>query len=148
MGPPEQLKNIIDNYFFANTWYDWCLVEFLEFKRSEVLAGLLKVSVHHSYKKGLQLILESKPPDDVSFAIMKQLTQKITESEEVKMFWKTITAEKKYKEQLDIIRTSASFESVSSLCALHVFFRSQCINLAFRIFSKFAGKDFLKKLMM
>ncbi|EXX66492.1 hypothetical protein RirG_123320 [Rhizophagus irregularis DAOM 197198w] len=42
---------------------------------------------------------------------MKQLTQKITESEEVKMFWKTITAEKKYKEQLDIIRTSASFES-------------------------------------
>ncbi|PKK65747.1 hypothetical protein RhiirC2_785706 [Rhizophagus irregularis] len=109
--PPEQLKNIIDNYFFANTWYDWCLVEFLEFKRSEVLAGLLKVSVHHSYKKGLQLILESKPPDDVSFAIMKQLTQKITESEEVKMFWKTITAEKKYKEQLDIIRTSASFES-------------------------------------
>ncbi|CAI2193005.1 12961_t:CDS:2, partial [Funneliformis geosporum] len=82
--------------------YDWCLVEFLEFKKSEVLAGLPKVSVHHSYKRGLQLILESEPPEDISFAIMRQLTQKITD---------TITTEKKYREQLTNIRASASFES-------------------------------------
>ncbi|CAG8693662.1 9681_t:CDS:2, partial [Racocetra fulgida] len=42
---------------------------------------------------------------------MKQLTQKITESEEVKLFWKTITAEKKYREQLTNIKASTSFES-------------------------------------
>jgi hypothetical protein len=148
--PPEPLKKNVDNYFFASMWYDWSLVEFLETKKSQILAGLQKVAVHHSYKRDLQSILESEPPEEVTFAIMKQLTQKITESEEVKMFWKAITAEKKYMEQLTKIRVSASFESVS-LCALHVFFRLHCINLEtfpFRMFSRFVGKDLLKKLMM
>ncbi|CAG8651162.1 14986_t:CDS:2, partial [Acaulospora morrowiae] len=113
--PPEFLKNSVDNYFFVNMWCDWSLIGFIETKRSQILADLQKVAVHHSYKKDLQSILEAEPPDDVSFAIMKQLTQKITESEEVKLFWKTITAEKKYREQLTNIRASASFESVS-LC--------------------------------
>ena len=36
--PPELLKNTIDNYFFEKAWYDWCLVEFLEFKKGKVLA--------------------------------------------------------------------------------------------------------------
>ncbi|RIA87654.1 hypothetical protein C1645_275356 [Glomus cerebriforme] len=109
--PPEHLKLIVDNYFFRTMWNDWSLVEFLETKKSQILAGLQKIAVHHSYKKGLQLILEAKPPEDVSFAIMKQLTQKMTESEEVKMFWKVITSEKKYREQLANVRASASFES-------------------------------------
>ncbi|CAG8603628.1 4402_t:CDS:2 [Acaulospora colombiana] len=109
--PPELLKDIVDNYFFANMWHDWTLVGFLETKRSQILAGLQKTNVHHSYKKGLQLILDAEPPEDVSFVIMKQLTQKITESEEVKMFWKAITVEKKYREQLTNIKASASFES-------------------------------------
>src|SRR3954469_8186763 len=95
--PPELFKNRINNYFFASMWYDWSLVEFLETKRSQILAGLQKLALHHSYKKDLQSILESKPPEDVSFAIMKQLTHRITESEEIKMFWKAITAEKKFK---------------------------------------------------
>jgi len=148
--PPERLKISVDNYFFATIWNNWSLVEFLETKKSQILAGLQKITVHHSYKRDLHSILETEPPEDVSFAIMKQLTQRITESEEVKMFWKAITAEKKYREELTKIRTSASFESVS-LCALHVFFRLHCINLEtfpFRMFSRFVGKDLLKKLMM
>ncbi|CAG8725402.1 7424_t:CDS:2, partial [Acaulospora morrowiae] len=109
--PPELLKNNVDNYFFATKWYDWSLVEFLETKRSQILAGLQKTAAHHSYKRDLQLILDVKPPEDVSFVIMKQLTQKITESEKVKMFWKAIAAEKKYREQLNNVKASASFES-------------------------------------
>ncbi|CAG8576337.1 4066_t:CDS:2 [Ambispora gerdemannii] len=109
--PPELLKDTVDKYFFKSMWYDWRLVEFLEFKQDEILAGLSKMSVHHSYKKDLQLILGSETPEDVSFAIMKQLTKKILESDEVKMFWKAITAKKKYMEQLTITRASASFES-------------------------------------
>ncbi|CAG8530323.1 406_t:CDS:2 [Cetraspora pellucida] len=42
---------------------------------------------------------------------MKQLIQKITKNEEVKMFWKVITFEKKYREQLANVRASALFKS-------------------------------------
>ncbi|CAJ0831198.1 18075_t:CDS:2 [Entrophospora sp. SA101] len=84
---------------------------FLEYKKGEILAGISKTSAHHTYKKDLQLILESNPPENVSITIMKQLTQKIQESDEVKNFWKLVSAEKKYTEQLNTIRANAPFES-------------------------------------
>ncbi|CAG8501132.1 10028_t:CDS:2, partial [Diversispora eburnea] len=45
---------------------------------------------HQAYKRGLQLILESNPPEIIALTIMKQLTQKINESNEVKSFWKLV----------------------------------------------------------
>jgi hypothetical protein len=112
---PEILKNRVDSFFFETMWYEWRLVKFLEFKKDEILAGLSKAAVHHLYKKNLQLILESDLPEDISIVITKQLTQKILESDKVKMFWRAISAEKKYMEQLTAIRASALFESVSLL---------------------------------
>ena len=67
-----------------STWPNWFLVEFLEFKKDDILAGLSKTTVHHA---GLRMILESQPPEDISIALMKQLTQKIYESEEVREFF-------------------------------------------------------------
>nr|CAG8653348.1 5662_t:CDS:2 [Entrophospora candida] len=93
--------------------YDWRLIEFLEFKKGDILAGLSKTSAHNAYKRGLQLILESEPLENISIAIMKQLTQKIQESDEVNIYRKEdvlkICGERCYEEidgviQLEIKR--------------------------------------------
>ena len=74
---PEFLNEIVGEFFFKTPWYKWFLIEYLQFKKAEILAGLTKTVVHHNYKKSIQQILETKPPEDISLAIMKQLTTKI-----------------------------------------------------------------------
>ncbi|CAJ0882141.1 8866_t:CDS:2 [Entrophospora sp. SA101] len=58
--------------------------------KRDILAGLSKTSAYNAYKRGLQLILESEPLENISIAIMKQLTQKIQESDEVNIYRKEI----------------------------------------------------------
>ncbi|CAG8713724.1 18819_t:CDS:2, partial [Gigaspora margarita] len=48
-------------------------------KKSQIFASLQKTTVHYLYKRDLQVILKTEPPEDIFFAIMKQLIQKITE---------------------------------------------------------------------
>ncbi|PKY56481.1 hypothetical protein RhiirA4_507299 [Rhizophagus irregularis] len=108
---PEFLIGVVGEFFFRTPWYKWFLIEYLQFKKAEILAGLSKTVAHHDYKKSIQQILETKPPEDISLAIMKQLTTKIQDGEEVKQFWKLITVEKKYTEQLKAFRDSAEFET-------------------------------------
>ncbi|RHZ43930.1 hypothetical protein Glove_801g14 [Diversispora epigaea] len=108
--PSDLLRNKIDNFFFETRWDCWFLVEFLEFRKNDILAGLSRVKAHQTYKRGLQLILESNPPEIIALTIMKQLTQKINESNEIKSFWKLVAIEKTHTEQLNKLRTGASFE--------------------------------------
>ncbi|CAG8474470.1 17195_t:CDS:2 [Funneliformis caledonium] len=59
---PNYLKDKVDSLFFISRWNDWRLIEFLEFKKSDILAGLSK----------------------------KQLSPNMLESEDVKTFWKNM----------------------------------------------------------
>lgn len=74
---PEFLIGVVGEFFFRTPWYKWFLIEYLQFKKAEILAGLSKTVAHHDYKKSIQQILETKPPEDISLSIMKQLTTKI-----------------------------------------------------------------------
>jgi hypothetical protein len=74
---PESLKGIVGEFFLKTPWHKWFLIEYLQFKKAEILAGLSKTAVHHEYKRAIQHILEATPPEDISLAIMKQLTTKI-----------------------------------------------------------------------
>ena len=70
---PENLNGIVDEFFFKTPCYNWFLIEYLQFKKEKILAGLTKKVVHFEYKKALEHILKTTdPPDEIYIAIVKQ----------------------------------------------------------------------------
>lgn len=61
--PKSLLEGIVCDFFLKTPWYKRFLIEYLQFKKAKILAGLSKTAVHYEYKKAMQYILETKPPE-------------------------------------------------------------------------------------
>uniref|UniRef100_U9TAM9 Uncharacterized protein n=1 Tax=Rhizophagus irregularis (strain DAOM 181602 / DAOM 197198 / MUCL 43194) TaxID=747089 RepID=U9TAM9_RHIID len=59
------------------------------------------------------MLFTDKTTKRYSLAIIKQLMTKIQDSKEIKQFWKLITVEKKYTEQLKVFRDNDKFKTVN-----------------------------------